>query len=331
MTHIMLSASRGKRPADDIPLDLTRKKIFRHTHDSFVHQEDLRAENSENHESFGETLVGKISTCFDKKLNTAEEIKPAITGLRFHTFMVAKLLSNTDIKSDETPSCDAVVYSSYSHPVLGHSSGSDSKLHGTNNTTNNEQRSTLTFWCHTCNVLCMDHQDSIGHQYLHSVQGTKCNLKKSMFYQHGYVTQHEKLDNEKMKCGLCDKIVAQCFFTKHQRLHDGHFCNVCDHEFSTNSRLQDHMNIHNGNTPFTCTICDRKFAKRSSLTQHQRYHRDHQSFKCNYCEKSFSSKYARAVHERLHTGDFPFKCHVSGCTRAFPQKIQLTLHLNSHC
>jgi uncharacterized Zn-finger protein len=90
------------------------------------------------------------------------------------------------------------------------------------------------------------------------------------------------------------------------------------------------MNFHTGNTPFSCKTCDRKFSKRSSLTQHQRYHRDNQRFKCTYCYKSFNSKYTRVVHERLHTGEKPFKCQKPGCSKAFPQKIQLQLHMSNH-
>ncbi|XP_052778093.1 gastrula zinc finger protein XlCGF49.1-like [Mya arenaria] len=115
----------------------------------------------------------------------------------------------------------------------------------------------------------------------------------------------------------------------YRRLHDGHYCEVCHKEFSTSSRLRDHMSMHSESNPFTCSICNRKFTKRSSLTQHYRYHRDHRSFKCSFCSKCFNCNYACAVHERLHTGHNPFPCTVPGCEKAYPQKIQLKLHLCS--
>ncbi|KAH3702780.1 hypothetical protein DPMN_077807 [Dreissena polymorpha] len=186
------------------------------------------------------------------------------------------------------------------------------------------------FWCHVCNAFCLDDIDAKNHHTLHCVKGDTCNLRKSLFAIHGCVSRHARLHEEKIHCSLCDKAVSQCFFIKHQRLHDGHICDVCRKEFSTKSRLNDHMNVHLGAMSFSCTICDRKFSKRSSLTQHYRYHRDHRSFKCGYCSKKFNSKYACAVHERLHTGDNPFQCPVAGCDKSYPQKVQLKLHLCSH-
>ena len=188
----------------------------------------------------------------------------------------------------------------------------------------------MVYWCHVCNTLCVNPDDARKHKDIHVNNSDTCALRTTTFKKYGHVTMHERLGDERIQCGLCDKIVSQCFFSKHQRLHDGHFCGQCGKEFSTNSRLQDHMNTHTGNTPFTCTVCDRQFAKRSSWTQHQRYHRDHKSFMCQFCKKRFNSKYACAVHERLHTGDNPFRCNYPGCNRSYPQKIQLKLHMNSH-
>ncbi|KAL4239456.1 hypothetical protein ACF0H5_000271 [Mactra antiquata] len=256
-------------------------------------------------------------------------------GRELHPFSIESLIDCTDIhvKVD----IPAVITSTYTKQLKTSISVNPYFIPGLSMDTANTIGSSLmscdmntAYWCHVCNALCVNYKDAQSHQYSHKIQNVKCTLRKSMFSKIGYVSQHDKLDDEKMKCGLCNKIVANCFFTKHQRLHDGHICNICDAEFSTNSRLKDHMNIHTGNTPFTCKLCDRKFAKRSSLTQHQRYHRDHQSFKCSYCSKYFNSKYACNVHERLHTGDNPFKCQILGCKRSFPQKIQLTLHMNSH-
>ncbi|XP_045167109.2 zinc finger protein ZFP2-like [Mercenaria mercenaria] len=337
MLHIIKRVAAVKRPADDAPLDLTQTKFLRRICDRLVNHEDLRPGSDLNTESDFDD-VSTNSTCQQScsTLDTSargssatviqvkHEAESYEQKAAPHPFSIDALLGDTKHKRSDDVSTPAVVYSYYTArtPCTSASGSNTSEFY--------DQVFDRSFWCHACNSWCVDNRDAQGHQYLHGIQGIACNLKMEFFRKHGYVTKHVNIDKEKMQCGLCDRIVAPCFFSKHQRIHGGHFCGICNHEFSSNSRLQDHMNIHTGSTPFSCKKCDRKFAKRSSLTQHQRYHRDHQSFKCSYCHKSFSSKYTRTVHERLHTGDNPFKCQVPGCVRAFPQKIQLQLHMNIH-
>ena len=193
------------------------------------------------------------------------------------------------------------------------------------------EKSRKVFWCHQCNVFCADKSDAEKHHQIHSYRSDTCRLKRLLFKEHGYVSAHEQVGYlDRIECGLCKKVVENCFFIKHMRLHDGHVCHVCDHEFSTNSKLQDHMNIHSGLASFSCKLCDRTFAKKSSLTQHQRCHREYKSYTCRFCSKSFNSKYTCTVHERIHTGETPFKCEKPGCNKGFPQKIQLRLHMATH-
>ena len=160
------------------------------------------------------------------------------------------------------------------------------------------------FWCHKCNIFCSDKTDAVRHHQIHSYRGDTCSFKRILFQEYGYVSAHEQTGNlDRLECGLCKKVVANCFFMKHMSLHDGHVCDVCDHEFSTNSKLQDHMDIHSGLASFSCKICDRKFSKKSSLTQHQRYHSEYKCYMCRFCSKSFNSKYTCTVHESSHWGN----------------------------
>ena len=334
MSHLLLNAARSKQTGTATPVELTWNKSTQHTCDRLVNQEDLRPTTDVGYSWSPHRVISTprgscdsyssdssiSSVCSEESIYIKREVHSPVGQVQPHPFSIEALLGDSMNCSSDIQSAPAVVYSAYSQGQV-YQGDTVSNLVGTND---------VAFWCHVCNALCTDIKDAQGHQYLHQMQGIRSNLKYMLFSKFGYVTKHVKLDDERIQCGLCDKIVAQCFFTKHQRLHDGHFCEVCQKELPSNSRLQDHMNIHTGKTPFTCKICDRQFSKRSSLTQHQRYHRDHQSFHCNFCPKSFNSKYARAVHERLHTGDNPFKCMVPGCSRAFPQKIQLKLHMHSH-
>lgn len=356
MSHILMRAGARLQTCDG-PIDLSNK-YMKHTCDSLIHQEDLRQDVDAATRFAPRIESGFVSSDTGADVSTTSDSGTENSGLSDdcisvkqepvsahrknpHPFSIDALLGDADdISTAYTQSAPAVISSAFSSQTYQASLISYQSYliracysaYQNTKTISGDVTEFLqkAFWCHVCNALCIDEEDAKKHKHFHSLQSATCKLRKSLFNLHGYVSRHVKLDEEKIQCGLCDKVVAHCFFTKHQRLHDGHFCDVCNKEFYSNSRLQDHMNVHTGNTPFKCTICDRKFAKRSSLTQHHRYHRDHKSFKCSFCYKCFNSKYARAVHERLHTGDNPFKCPIPGCTRAFPQKIQLKLHMSSH-
>ncbi|XP_052766885.1 zinc finger protein 16-like [Mya arenaria] len=351
-SYIMMSAAYRKlQKAVDIPLDLSRGKLLAHTCDSLVNQEDLRTEtfDSSSMSTFdrryvplsGPVLASEysVSGSSEDVFSTSDDSfnimrdedmqSPIPSAPPVHPFSIAALLTGTTSPSTGSTSAPAVITSAQ-FPAPGNVYHVQQLTRLPHTYQVFSDGDVDPFWCHACNSLCEDARDARNHQHVHRIQGTSLGLRKSLFLQHGYVTRHSRMDNERFRCSLCEKVVAQCFFAKHQRLHDGHFCEVCHKEFSTSSRLRDHMNVHSGITPFTCSICSRKFSKRSSLTQHYRYHRDHHSFKCSYCSKYFNSKYACSVHERLHTGENPFRCTVPGCDKTYPQKIQLKLHLCSH-
>ncbi|WAR02475.1 ZO28-like protein [Mya arenaria] len=353
MSQIMINAAyRVQQKARNLPLDLSNYKLLNHTCDPLVNQEDLRSETLDIASSspivrryapsVGSDLVsdssvtessGYVSGLSDDSVHINRELKkpsPQLLVTHDHPFSIKALLGDTPSISADTPSAPAIITSAFSPAPAFVQHFRQFTRQPKNEPSIRSSKDADTFWCHACNALCVDGRDAQNHQRIHQLQDAPSGLRKSLFSKHGYVTRHIRLNDERFQCSLCDKVVAHCFFTKHQRLHDGYFCEICKKEFSTNSRLRDHMNVHSGSKPFTCSICDRKFSKRSSLTQHYRYHRDHRSFKCGYCAKYFNSKYACAVHERLHTGENPFRCTVPGCENKYPQKIQLKLHMCSH-
>ena len=260
------------------------------------------------------------------------------TNTIVHPFSIDTLIGDVIDKKDNLSRPAEVFHSTYltdavnryrmTYEAIAYNMNRDNRLNSIQTLRDTELN--VFHWCHFCNAFCINTEDARRHRVAHVANRDKCRLRSALYRQYGCVTVHERLDEDRIQCGLCEKVVSNCFFTKHQRIHEGHFCEECGKEFSTNSRLRDHKNTHTGQTPFTCKICDRQFAKRSSWTQHQRYHRDHRSFTCQYCKKRFNSKYACAVHERLHTGENPYKCEYPGCNRTYPQKIQLKLHMNSH-
>ena len=191
--------------------------------------------------------------------------------------------------------------------------------------------SSTLFWCHVCARFCSSADSAEKHNTMHALVGEKCSLKENIFRQTGYVTLHENTGFlDRVKCGLCDKIVCGRYFVKHVRVHNGHKCEMCAREFSSKGRLIDHKNEHTGELPYACAECPRRFGSRAGLSQHVRRHKNFRSFGCRFCEKRFNTKGACAVHERIHTGNNPYKCDVLNCGRSFPQKVQLDNHILNH-
>ncbi|KAL3836168.1 hypothetical protein ACJMK2_021610 [Sinanodonta woodiana] len=131
------------------------------------------------------------------------------------------------------------------------------------------------------------------------------------------------------RCGVCNKFIATSSFKRHISSHNGFPCRICGKVFYLNARLKEHMLIHTGE-PHSCSVCERKFLKKSSLKQHMKYHTGNKNVQCEFCGKRFYRLCALRVHIRNHTGELPFKCELPGCSKAFPQKIQLQLHMNAH-
>ncbi|KAL3867936.1 hypothetical protein ACJMK2_040778 [Sinanodonta woodiana] len=120
------------------------------------------------------------------------------------------------------------------------------------------------------------------------------------------------------RCGVCNKFIATSSFKRHISSHNGFPCRICGKEFYLNSRLKEHMLMHTGKH------------EKSSLKQQMNYHSGNKNVQCEFCGKHFYRLCALRVHIRNHTGELPFKCELPGCSKAFPQKIQLQLHMNTH-
>ena len=206
------------------------------------------------------------------------------------------------------------------------------KRYRSNKSTSSTSRyvSRALYWCHVCEDTCSDAADADAHQFHHHSNSDTCKLQQGLLKDVGYVSVHSGTSHwNKVTCGICQKIVFKHFFSRHIHGHDGHMCHICSEEFPTRAKLHDHVNTHSTRKPHTCNSCSHTFSNRQQLSNHARRHKS-SNHKCIYCDKSFRSKYACTVHERVHSGQKPYHCHVSGCSKAFTQKLQLSLHLLIH-
>ena len=120
----------------------------------------------------------------------------------------------------------------------------------------------------------------------------------------------------------------------HQRAHDTkkHFkCEVCGDHFDIESRLRNHMMIHDKIKPFACSHegCTMAFTQKSNLKRHMRIHSGDKPFKCEYCHKAFAS--GSNLKQHLYTHETSketqvYKCIFDNCNRTYKYPSSLKGH-----
>ena len=181
-----------------------------------------------------------------------------------------------------------------------------------------------------CNIFLTAH-DAWIHSVNHQLKRPTCNLRRELFQRFGYISMHRYINGGMVKCGICQEVFLGGIFLNHIKTHDGHVCDVCNLEFRTPARLEEHQKVHSDQKPFPCRYCGVPFSTKGGVRQHEKdSHRNYQAFECTECGKRFNKKYTLMVHRRSHTGDLPFKCSVPGCLKAYPQKVQLKNHMTNY-
>ncbi|XP_065218702.1 gastrula zinc finger protein XlCGF8.2DB-like isoform X1 [Planococcus citri] len=142
-----------------------------------------------------------------------------------------------------------------------------------------------------------------------------------------------KCEEVSFTCHYCDKLYFEkkelrSHIARHMKNDNKLKCEVCNIGFSRRSYLAEHVNIHNGQKPFSCYYCGKLFSLRCNLVRHTRIHTGEKRFPCDQCDKKFILKKNLIEHQRTHTGEKPFKCKT--CDRLFGRRSSLVRHVRTH-
>ena len=156
-------------------------------------------------------------------------------------------------------------------------------------------------------------------------------------------------DVERVKCSLCDRLVAKSYLHKHtQRQHaEGvekptHFprggrgykskkCRKCGEIFDRDSDLQLHMTQQHEQEMLSCKVCSRQYPSQKGLSGHLMSAHGINSTECELCGKTFSGSRKMQFLERHRASAhklLKYMCHI--CGKNFALRKSLKAHVEAH-
>ncbi|XP_055075823.2 uncharacterized protein [Misgurnus anguillicaudatus] len=146
---------------------------------------------------------------------------------------------------------------------------SESCSEGETSSTSEERLTAQTLSCITCGKTFSSQRHLETHERKHTEQKLSFTTLQEKKLHHS--KDHEEKKQQQFHCEQCGMIFVL-------------------------SQLEDHMKLHNGESPFCCTECGNYFSTKQSLDAHQRIHTGEKPYECPHCEKRFREKSCLKKH-----------------------------------
>lgn len=171
------------------------------------------------------------------------------------------------------------------------------------------------FICRVCGEKFISAKRLYNHKKLrHDVDTFICDVcgevyrVRQRFVEHFAKTHanRDQLNRSKSVCEKCGSLfVGHCATCRLRETPKGklrylYTCDICSGKYPTKSVLEDHMNSHTGEKPYSCLICAKTFGKRKALWRHGKTVHSGMLWPCVFCPMQLSSEKTLKLHVRLH-------------------------------
>ena len=177
----------------------------------------------------------------------------------------------------------------------------------------------------------------------HEVKQYFCDICDKSFHKNHLLRVHKlehTNDTNPHKCSQCSKqFKYPGQLKRHERIHKGYVCDVCNLNFEKWTDLQHHKASEHVDAKSLekelsqCDICERKFQSKAFLKRHSLIHKEtRETFHCptDLCPRWFYFKSNLKQHIRSFHEGKKYLCSQSGCTSKFTSKQKLLDHSQGH-
>lgn len=194
---------------------------------------------------------------------------------------------------------------------------------------------TLNVSCVICNGIYQSFGRLLFHteRYHKSSSTVLCDICGSHFKTAHRLKEHieSKHDGKKVKCRLCDDVMAPTTLRTHmQKVHGKKYkCSNCTEVFGSHYKRSLHMmTVHKNRETIKCLQCPLTFVFRSTMMRHLREtHLQEKNAICNICGWRCFEGSRLQIHMVKHSTEKNFYCSV--CNKAFKTKKTLNQHSNN--